>query len=88
LEDIRKGHGQGSLFRIARFNDKIITFGHKNIFYSDDSGISWHKFVLESPLSYSECLYDYCRNTDGAWIAGIRGSLFHTTDGIKWEKVR
>jgi len=88
-DKMKKAYGQGSLFRIFYFKGKIITFGHKNIFYSDNNITSWRKSVFKVPLSYNECLYDYClKENGGAWIAGIRGSLFHTSDGIKWEKIR
>jgi len=88
LHVLEKYHGEGSLFRILKFKDKIITLGQKSIYYSRSPYGPWKKAKIKGKLPYGEWLYDAWSNENKVWVLGIKGSIYCSEDGIEWKPVR
>ena len=88
INNLKKYHGESSLFRILKFRNRIVTFGQKSIYYSKNPYGPWKRAKIKGKLPYGEWLYDAWNNGQRVWVLGIKGSIYYSDDGIEWMPVR
>ncbi len=88
IDALNKHNGEKSLFRILRFQDKIISIGQKSIYFSKSPFGPWKEAEIKGKLPYGEWLYDVWNNGKRVWILGIRGSIYYSDNGVEWNHVR
>ena len=88
LHNLERLNKEKSIFRILKFKDKLICIGQKAIYYSENPTGPWKLAKIKGQLPYGEWLYDVWSNKEGIWVLGIKGSIYKSSNGIEWKKVR
>ena len=88
IHSLKRLNGEKSLFRILKFKDKLICVGQKAIYYSDKPEGPWKVAKIEGKLPYGEWLYDVWSNKEKIWVLGIKGSIYKSSNGIEWKKLK
>ncbi len=88
IHSLERLNGEKSLFRILKFKESLICVGQKAIYYSKNPEGPWKRAEIEGKLPYGEWLCDAWSNKKEVWVLGIKGSIYKSSNGIKWKKLR
>jgi len=88
IKKLREYNREKSLFRILKFQDKIISIGQKSIYFSKNPFGPWKEADIKRKLPYGEWLYDAWSNGKRVWVLGVKGSIYYSDNGIEWNPAK